>query len=384
MMLAWPQQILALARSVMLKGETPKSRLQAQAAAILRKAVIRACFMAVVLFFVTTCSQEASLTSQTLTFSSARFEIVADLQLPDGAGPHPAIVIVHGDGAGTRDYYRRMRERFVEAGYATLIWDKPGFGASKGQFSEDSMIAERTAILLRAISILREHPMIDGGRIGVWGVSQAGYVVTSALQQDHGMAFVVLVGPPGENGIEQTAYFVGQQVACEGSSARQSAEADSLAAAVLGAETYDEYAASGGLLLDRYPTVKEIGFMAGILPRGRWKQRRRDGESYYDPMPSISRASIPALVFFGELDKNVDPVQGGVAYRMALEKSGNKQSRVVLVPGVDHDMVPSSTGCEKERQRRRNWVVSREYLDTMLGWLREVGLRREPGDGGQE
>jgi pimeloyl-ACP methyl ester carboxylesterase len=368
----------------MNKSKTQELRERTRAPTLLHEAALRAFVIAALFFLVTTFIPEVSLAWQTLTFRSSQFEIVADLQVPDIAGPHPVIVIVHGDGRGTRGYYRLMRERFIAAGYATLIWDKPGFGASKGQFSEGNVIAERTAVLLEALGTLRNHPGIDGGRIGLWGVSQAGYVVATALQQDIGVAFIILVSPPGENGIEQTAYFVGQQIACEGFSARQSAEADSLAALVLGAETYDEYVAAGRLLLDRYPAVKEIGFMAGILPRDRWRPRGRDGESYFDPMPSISKISIPALVFFGELDKNVDPVQGSAAYRTALENSGNGQSRVVWVQGVDHDMIPSSTGCEKERQQRRRWVASPEYLDTILLWLQEMEPRREPSDRQQE
>jgi pimeloyl-ACP methyl ester carboxylesterase len=349
-----------------------------QALTFLREVALSASVTLVALLFVAGCSRDASQRSQTLIFGAGRFEIVADLQMPEGPGPHPAIIILHGGGGGTRGHYRHMRKRFGEAGYATLIWDKPGFGASKGQLSEQNTIAERADILLTATGILCEQPRVDGGHVGVWGVSQAGYMVASALQQDHRIAFAILVGPPGENSIAQTAYFVGQQVACAGASSRQWVEAETLAAAVLAAGLYDDYVTSGRMLLDRYPVVKEVGFMAGILPRDRWQPRMPDSESYFDPIPSISKTSIPVLVLYGELDKNVDPVQGSMAYQRAIESSGNRQSRVVLVDGVDHDMVPSSTGCESERRHRRSWAVSPGYLDTMLCWLSGIEQRPEP------
>jgi pimeloyl-ACP methyl ester carboxylesterase len=310
--------------------------------------------------------------SQTISFKAAQFEIVGDLQIPDGEGPHPAVIVVHGDGRGTRGYYRTMRERFVAAGYAAFIWDKPGFGGSKGQFGGGKELSERAGILLEAISTLLQHSSIDPERIGVWGVSQASYVIPLALQKGADINFMILVGAAGETSVQQTAYFIGQQIQCEGSTADQAAEADSLAAAVMSAQTYDEYVANGRQLLDRYPLVKEIDFMAGILPEDRWTPKEPDGESFFDPMDTIAETTIPALAFFGELDKNVDPIQGAAAYRAAFEKAGNAHSQVVVFPKVDHDMVPSETGCMRERNNRRSWRVDPGYPDAMIQWLDEI------------
>ncbi|MBN2354665.1 YhcH/YjgK/YiaL family protein [candidate division KSB1 bacterium] len=321
-----------------------------------------------------------SSSTETIAFKTLQFEIVGHLHMPGGPEPHPAIIIVHGDGRGTRGYYRAMREKFNTAGYATFIWDKPGFGESKGPFSDDSTLTERAAILLHAIRTLKTHPRLNPDRIGVWGVSQAGYVIPLALQQGADIAFMILVGAPGEDGVQQTAYFVSRQILCEGASEIQAMEADSLAAGVLRAQTYEEYVAYGRTLLDRYPLVKVIDFMAGILPRERWSPRKRDGESFFNPMPIIARTPIPALVFYGELDKNVDPIQGAAAYRTALAKAGNEHSQVVLLPEVDHDMVPCKTGCMRERNNRSSWRVHPEYLDGMIKWLKntEKGTMKTP------
>lgn len=308
--------------------------------------------------------------SRSLKFPAEEFFITADLQIPDGPESHPAVVIVHGDGRGTRTYYRTMRDRFTSAGYATMIWDKPGFGDSTGKFSNGRLLSERAGILLEAISLLQKQPEIDARRIGVWGVSQAGYVVPMALQRNAPIAFMILVGAPGENGMQQTAYYIGSQVLCEGFPAEQAMEADTMAAAVMAAQTYQGYASNGRKLLDRYPIIREIGFMAGILPEERWSPRNQGGESFYDPMEAIRNSTIPALVFFGELDKNVDPIQGSAVYKNALKKAGNPHSRVVLFPGVDHDMIPCKTGCEKERNSRSSWRAHPGYLDVMVEWLK--------------
>jgi pimeloyl-ACP methyl ester carboxylesterase len=319
-----------------------------------------------------TCPHAASGEVEGVVFETQGFRIHGDLYLPEGEGPHPAILIVHGDGRGTRNYYRTARGRFLDAGYAVLIWDKPGFGDSTGEFSADRTISERTDILCQAVATLQSQPKVDGERIGTWGVSQAGYVIPMAIQRGARIAFMILVGAPGENGVQQTAYFVGRQARCEGYSVAQSAEVDSLAAAVMAARTHSEYADYGRVLLNRYPIVKHIDFMAGILPEDRWSPRDPHGEAFFDPMPIIDTLTIPVLAFFGELDKNVDPVQGSDAYGVALARAGHPSSHVEVLPGVDHDMVPSETGCMRERYSRRSWRVSSKYLDAMHRWLTEI------------
>jgi fermentation-respiration switch protein FrsA (DUF1100 family) len=107
-------------------------------------------------------------------------------------------------------------------------------------------------------------------------------------------------------------------------------------------------------------------------------RRAKDGESYFDPMDIADRTTIPVLVFYGELDKNVDPIQGLAAYRTSLDKAGNEYSKVILYPSVDHDMVPCNTGCMKERNRRSSWRVHPGYLDSMIEWLRKIDKQAKP------
>lgn len=107
-------------------------------------------------------------------FESGHFKVVGELRIPKDDEKYPLIIMVHGDGPARRTYFYALKKCFLSAGYATMMWDKPGAGQSTGEFSQKHMKAERAGILLDAIENVKTNPRIDSGRIGVWGISQAG------------------------------------------------------------------------------------------------------------------------------------------------------------------------------------------------------------------
>jgi dipeptidyl aminopeptidase/acylaminoacyl peptidase len=285
-----------------------------------------------------------------IEFESGHFKIVGELRIPSGEGKYPLVIMVHGDGSAWRSYFYTLKKCFLRAGYATMMWDKPGTGQSKGKFSRQHLIAERKEILLDAIESAKNHPRIDAGRIGVWGISQAGYVIPQAHQKTDDISFMILVGVAGQNSIEQTAFFVSQQIQCEGFTEEEATEAEDLVVKVSSAKTYEEYVTNGKILLAKYPIVKDLDYMAGILPEERWNPKALDGEAYFNPISIIEQIKIPTLVVLGEKDRNVNPLQAVEAYTKALRKAGNPNFRVELIAGADHDIILCETGCQKEKK----------------------------------
>ena len=86
-------------------------------------------------------------------------------------------------------------------------------------------------------------------------------------------------------------------------------------------------------------------------------------------MDVIEHTTIPVLVFYGELDKNVDPVQGAKAYQTALEKAGNKNYRIEVIPGVGHVLTPAKTGCIGESGELD---YDLHYLEILEEWLQHL------------
>jgi pimeloyl-ACP methyl ester carboxylesterase len=86
-------------------------------------------------------------------------------------------------------------------------------------------------------------------------------------------------------------------------------------------------------------------------------------------MEVIEHTTIPVLAFYGELDRNIDPVQGAEAYEAALQRAGNQDYLIEVIPGVGHVLVPAKTGCIGESRGRE---YAPEYLGTLEAWLQHL------------
>lgn len=326
----------------------------------------------------TSCSAKIDLphTAEEISFDSGKFHVVGELRKPEAEEKYPAVIMVHGDGRATSTqggWYFPMMEGFLRAGYACFSYDKPGYGRSKGEFSRKRLRHERAEILVDAIEVLKKHASVDPNRIGVWGISQAGYVIPLALTMTDDVAFIVAVSCPGEDGIEQTAYLVGKQVLCAGYSEDEAMRMDQLFATCCKARTYNDYAHAAKQLVEN-PAVPH-SMVSGVLPEEDWSPRDSSDEGFFNPIEVIEHAKIPVLAFFGEKDTQIDAYQGKGAYEEALKKADNSNFRIELIQDVDHDMVLSETGCMQERRHRsgREWLnFAPEYLDLMEHWLKDL------------
>jgi len=327
------------------------------------------------LFSLISCSPSQS--TEEIVFHSGPFKVVGDLKLPEGRGPHPVVLFVHGDGPNNRTSggtYVPIIERMLRAGYATFAWDKPGTGESTGQIDRSRLLEQRSQIVLDAIAMLKKRPDVDAQQIGLWGISQAGYVMPVVLSRSDDVAFMIAVSCPGVAGVDQGAYLVSAQAVCAGLPEDDAERVESLLSAVERARTYDEYVRYKEQLA-AYPTLGalvELGFNMRVRPEEEWHLHDPGGDYFWNPIDIIQRTTIPVLAFFGAKDTQVDPHQGVQAYRAALERAGNPNFHVELVPGADHNIILSETGCLEERSRRsakgwRNYAPP--YLDMMEEWL---------------
>src|SRR5258708_7248277 len=86
----------------------------------------------------------------------------------------PAIIMAHGFSAVKEMYLDAFAERFVAAGFVTLVFDYRYQGASEGEPRGRIIPAEQHEDYRNAITWVSLRPEVDASRIGVWGSSQSG------------------------------------------------------------------------------------------------------------------------------------------------------------------------------------------------------------------
>jgi uncharacterized protein len=250
----------------------------------------------------------------------------ATLRVPLHSGPdRPGMVLVHGAGQGSRGAYRAEAEAFARAGIATLAYDRRTVGYSLTERSYGRLADDVVA----AAELLRSQPGVDPAKVGLWGLSEGGWVAPLAASRAADTAFLVVVGANGFGPLRQQIW----------------AEAVKMQAAGVRGSLVD--AASSA-------TYRLIA-ASGMFP-----------ESQYEPEPTLRRLTLPVLGLWGALDRSTPPVESVATFRAALEEGGNPHYTLRTVAGAQHALRTSTTGFDRGADHAPG------YVDLVGSWVHEV------------
>jgi pimeloyl-ACP methyl ester carboxylesterase len=109
--------------------------------------------------------------TERVDFASGGTRCAAWLTLPEGAGPYPAVVLVHGLGATHDMMLAQYEQHFAAAGIAVLAFDYRNTGASDGEPRQHISTRSQCRDVVAAIDRIGARCDIDAARIGLWGTS---------------------------------------------------------------------------------------------------------------------------------------------------------------------------------------------------------------------
>jgi uncharacterized protein len=223
--------------------------------------------------------------------------LTGTLYLPEGSGPHPAVIWILGGEQTDRLSYGELVGAFTRAGVGFFSYDKRGGGRSQGACcpGDYGHFHLLTADAVGAVNALRASTDVDPSRIGLVGTSQAGWIVPRAAVDSRQVAFVALAS-----------------------------------AAILPYDQVKAYAElTGGSGSDKpFPSKQEIA-----------KRLQDTSPSGADPKPYLEQLRIPALWLYGTADREV-PVDQSVALLDGLKAQG-KDFTVVTFPDAGHGLLDS-------------------------------------------
>jgi uncharacterized protein len=347
------------------------------------------------LFLAAACASPATPPSEPApAMRTQTFEFVSDGSRLSGFVDTPAvgaaqaiIVIVHGYGetdvAGRTSYYD-LRSRFTALGISTVIWDKPGCGKSEGTFNINQPVDSSAREVLDAIRHLRESKLPGALKIGLWGISRAGWIAPLAMKQDPGIAFWISVS--GTDDKESFPYLLESNLRIEG-------RTDQEIAALVGEWRRGfEITRRGGTFEDYLTATKHLRrdpfmeFLSGGSEQdkaaflaeqekflsGKFQVDEHTGLMIYVPnFPEmLAHLNVPVLAIFGEKDSSVNWRATLALYSRTIGENPQASLTIRTFPDGNHNIQQSKTGGLREMLEMRERRASVGYFEAMEDWLR--------------
>lgn len=303
------------------------------------------------------------MTSHDLTFATADDVILAGtLQLPDGAGPHPAALLLVGSGDVDRDsdhrklalgVTRELADALAGSGLASLRHDKRGVGASGGTYLTITF-ADARADASAALTALREHPSVDAERILVIGNSEGALHAISLAAADPRLAGVGLLAGTATAG-EATMHRQAERIV---------PTLPVLVRGLLGVLRQTPARAQTKLFAKVRSTETVVLRMQGRRLNAGWLRGFID----HDPAPELARLTIPVFALTGDQDLQVDPDD--------LERIAALVTKAPVethrVPQLNHILRKTEGGgspmTEYRRQIKTGQPLDPTVLDTLTTW----------------
>jgi pimeloyl-ACP methyl ester carboxylesterase len=308
-------------------------------------------------------AQVPAVSEREVTFRSGDTELHGTLLQPVANQAVPAVVFLHGSGPATREGARPYAMAFAQLGIASLIFDKRGSGASQGSW-ETASLDDLVSDALAAVGYLKSEPNIDPTRIGLWGVSQAGWVAPVAASRSPDVAFLMLVSGGGATPLESEMFSYQGEFQRAGLTPVETAQATEIL------DAYFAYLGTGERRADllsrleglRPGTLSPLADMLGQVLPSEANLPNWSWVATHDPGPYIELVRSPVLLMFGDRDTS-HPTELSVSrWREGLQRAGNTDVTIMVFPGAGH-------GIRMRDGQGNTAPFAAGYLEAQLGWL---------------
>lgn len=298
-----------------------------------------------------------------VTVGSSPWQLSGTLTLPSGAGPFPAVVLVHGSGPHDRDesigpnkLFKDLAWGLASRGVAVLRYEKRTrtYAQEMSQIGSLTVNDETIDDARKAVDALAAQPEIQARSIFVLGHSLGGYLGPRIASGDSKIAGLIIMAgstrPMEEMVVEQVRYLATHDGKITAQGRKQIDEAEKLKAAV------------------EDPNLKPsmtINFLGAPIPASYFLDLR----GYRAPALAAD-LRIPILVLQGGRDYQVSAAADFEAWKKTL--AAQPTASFKLYPALNHLFMagegpPSATEYDKP-----NHVMEQVVHDT-ADWVRQQG-----------
>ncbi len=304
---------------------------------------------------------------EAVTFRNGAVTLAGTLALPAGPGPHPAAVLLSGDGQQDRDWTfgklkmaKFISDRMASRGIAVLRFDDRGTGGSGGESEIRASFADRCNDALAAMRLLRSRSGV--GAVGLCGHSGGAIIAGMTAAKDTAdVDFVMIISGPYITGEEVLLDQAGSMPGIYRAGPDQSDSAAVKEGRRIIRMAAESIRAGAGLDSVRAAWDRILTVQLGNMPKERMAEYLKEfgseeklraqvvqdrldeyespqGRDFlvHNPSDDMRNVVCPLLVLFGEKDDHVRVAQHRPPLLHALAGGSCVDATVRIVPGADH------------------------------------------------
>lgn len=302
-------------------------------------------------------------TDSDVTIPANGFSIAGTMTRPPILGRLrlPMIVLVAGSGPVDRDgtvagipILSQLAGALAGQGFLVLRYDKRAVGQSGGR-SETVTQQDYADDLIAIVKWLAKRDDVEPRRIAVAGHSEGAMIGMLAAAREKKIASLVLMAASGTSGadllLEQQQRELDRLKVPGAEKAQKVALQKQIQAAVIGGTGWD------ALPEDVRKQADTPWFRSLLLS---------------DPAAVMPKLKQPILVIQGDLDTQVQPHHADKLAELArARKKDAGPVEVVHLSGLNHILVPATTGDVQEYPALKEKTISPEVASTIAAWLKK-------------
>ena len=274
-----------------------------------------------------------------LTFEWNGLTLAGTLHRPSlGTEPAPAALLLQGSGASDRHsngFFGPIRAAFLDQGIATFAFDKPGCGASTGDWRRHGL-EDRADQTQAALERLQHCTAVDADRLGVFGHSQGGWLVQMLAAELPDLTFAIANSAPSIGVADQDLHGCEHTLRNRGFDESAIADAVAFVAAVHeAARRNNSFETVQAELLSAAVVQPWYGYLT-IDDEDDWTMACVWATELYDPIDALQRIRCPFLAVYGALDPLLPPWRSARETAAALLEGGAEDATVVVMPTGNH------------------------------------------------
>jgi pimeloyl-ACP methyl ester carboxylesterase len=331
-----------------------------------------------------TASADVPYETKDLTFDSSAVVLSGRLFMPPRAGKLPVIIYVTGSGDDdvTDAFYPRMlAHAFAPSGIGIFVYNKRGVGKSQGTYSQ-TRFDLRAQDTVAAFRFVKNLPEVDSRHIGMWGISQGGWIIAMAAGQEKQTDFVILVSPGGVNPKRQMEFYLQNEWRRVGMNEDEITKASALHEILYdyfaGGKNYEQAQSAVNEAvkqgwLDKYcqanfrkevPTTNRLPNPAQLAALV--KKDPSELEFYRSPYSAADYERyyldliMPTLVIYGGKDSVVPISESRESFKAAFAKNHNRNAEIKVFEDGDHGIFPpgGSEAVPGYLEFMREWILN--------------------------